>query len=62
NERWTDTATDKFYAALSQFGCDFMIISQLFPGRTRRQVKAKFVREERADPERVREALQGHAG
>lgn len=60
NERWTFDQTEKFYDALTSFGTDFMIISTMFPGMTRRQIKAKFVREERQDPERIRDALTGH--
>ncbi|TLD39616.1 hypothetical protein E2P81_ATG00603 [Venturia nashicola] len=60
NERWTFEQTDKFYDALTSFGTDFMIISTMFPGMTRRQIKAKFVREERQEPERIRDALTGH--
>ncbi|QDS72693.1 hypothetical protein FKW77_003182 [Venturia effusa] len=60
NERWTFDQTEKFYDALTSFGTDFMIISTMFPGMTRRQIKAKFVREERAEPERIRDALTGH--
>jgi transcription factor TFIIIB component B'' len=60
HEKWTMDATDRFYDCLSQFGTDFMTISKMFPGRTRRHVKSKFVKEERADPERIKEALLGH--
>jgi transcription factor TFIIIB component B'' len=56
--RWTDGTTDKFYECLSRYGTDFMIISKMMPGRTRREVKAKFVKEERSDPERIKDALQ----
>ncbi|KAF2665858.1 hypothetical protein BT63DRAFT_427660 [Microthyrium microscopicum] len=57
NDKWSMESTDKFYRALAQFGTDFYIISQMFPGRTRRQIKAKYIREERADPERVQHTL-----
>jgi transcription factor TFIIIB component B'' len=60
HEKWTDDATDRFYDFLSQFGTDFMIISKMFSGRTRRHIKAKFVKEERADPERIKQALLRH--
>lgn len=62
NEKWSFEQTEKFYDALASFGTDFMIISKLFPGKTRRHIKSKFVREERAEPERIRDALTGHAG
>jgi transcription factor TFIIIB component B'' len=62
NEKWTWEQTEKFYDALASFGTDFMIISKLFRGKTRRHIKSKFVREERAEPERIRDALTAHAG
>jgi transcription factor TFIIIB component B'' len=58
-DRWDRYTTDKFYDCLARFGTDFMIISKMFPGRTRRQIKAKFVREERSNFARVQEALKG---
>lgn len=54
---WTEEDTEAFYSALSMWGTDFSIINALFPARTRRQIKLKFVREERADPVRVNRAL-----
>lgn len=54
---WTEDSTDAFYEALRMFGTDFTIISNMFPGRSRRHIKLKFVREERADPARIKEAL-----
>jgi transcription factor TFIIIB component B'' len=61
-DRWTDDATEKFYDCLSRFGTDFMIISKMFPGRTRRHIKAKFVREERLNAHRVKNSLLGLGG
>ncbi|CAI6333268.1 unnamed protein product [Periconia digitata] len=57
--RWNLKDTNDFYDALRMFGTDFMMISTLFPGATRRSIKLKFVREERADPDGIREALHG---
>jgi transcription factor TFIIIB component B'' len=61
-DRWTSDATDKFYDCLSRFGTDFMIISKMFPGRTRRHIKAKFAREERLNAARVKSSLLGLSG
>ena len=58
--KWTPDETELFYEGLRMFGTDFMTISKIFPGRTRRQIKLKFNKEERAGPEgadRVRRAL-----
>lgn len=59
SDRWGEDETNRFYDALRMFGTDFFIISKMFPGKTRRHIKKKFVREERADPERVNKALVG---
>ncbi|KAF1835275.1 hypothetical protein BDW02DRAFT_496274, partial [Decorospora gaudefroyi] len=57
--RWDDELTKTFYEALKSFGTDFQMISTMFPGFTRRSIKTKFTREERDNPEAVKEALQG---
>jgi transcription factor TFIIIB component B'' len=59
SDPWSEDETDRFYDALKNWGTDFMIISQLFPPKTRSQIKKKFNREERLDPERVNAALLG---
>ncbi|KAJ5109837.1 hypothetical protein N7532_002482 [Penicillium argentinense] len=58
-ESWDDEMTDLFYRGLRMFGTDFGIISNLFPGRSRRQIKLKFNSEERKYPERIRDTLLG---
>lgn len=59
SDPWSEEETDRFYDALKNWGTDFMIISQLFPPKTRAQIKKKFNREERLDAERVNAALLG---
>jgi transcription factor TFIIIB component B'' len=59
SDPWSEDETDRFYDALKNWGTDFMIISQLFPPKTRAQIKKKFNREERLDAERVNAALLG---
>ncbi|KAK4991709.1 hypothetical protein LTR66_006485 [Elasticomyces elasticus] len=56
-DRWDDEETDRFYDALRMFGTDFAMISRMFPGRNRRQIKCKYLREERLDPERLHAAI-----
>ncbi|CAN6672711.1 hypothetical protein TRVA0_047S00166 [Trichomonascus vanleenenianus] len=56
-DRWDDMETKEFYRAISQWGTDFALISQLFPGRTRRQIKLKFKQEERKNPAVIHLAL-----
>lgn len=60
SDPWNEEETDRFYDALRNWGTDFMIISQLFPGKTRMQVKKKYTREEKLDPERITAALLGN--
>ncbi|KAI5303544.1 Transcription factor TFIIIB component B, partial [Ascosphaera atra] len=58
-ESWDEALTDLFYRGLRMFGTDFMMISKMFPGRNRRQIKLKFSNEERKNPLRIKETLLG---
>ncbi|EED12479.1 transcription factor TFIIIB component, putative [Talaromyces stipitatus ATCC 10500] len=58
-ESWDEELTDLFYRGLRMFGTDFSLISKMFPGRSRRQIKLKFNNEERKDPERIKQTLLG---
>lgn len=55
--RWSKEDTELFYEAIRQFGSDFSMIQQLFPGRTRTQVRLKYKKEEQRYPSRVHDAL-----
>ncbi|KAJ6897934.1 hypothetical protein NC652_024685 [Populus alba x Populus x berolinensis] len=57
NSRWSKQDTELFYEGIQQFGTDLSMIQQLFPGRTRHQVKLKYKKEERQHPLRLHEAL-----
>jgi transcription factor TFIIIB component B'' len=57
-DRWDTDSTERFYGTLSMFGTDFEMISRLFPGRSRREIKNKFNCEERKDPARITLALK----
>nr|CAD1842852.1 unnamed protein product [Ananas comosus var. bracteatus] len=57
SKRWSKLETEMFYKAIQQFGTDFEMILQLFPGRTRHELKAKYKNEERKHPSEVRDAL-----
>ncbi|XWS16753.1 hypothetical protein CRYUN_Cryun33cG0005800 [Craigia yunnanensis] len=59
--RWSKQDTELFYGAIRQFGPDFSLIQQLFPGRSRHQIKLKFKNEERRSPLKLSEALASHA-
>ncbi|GAV61539.1 Myb_DNA-binding domain-containing protein [Cephalotus follicularis] len=54
--RWSKQDTELFYEAVRQFGTDFSMIQQLFPGRTRHQVKLKYKKEQRQQPLKLSEA------
>lgn len=57
-DRWTADELTQFYNALSTWGTDFTFIAQLFPYRTRKQIKLKFNLEEKRVPEVVAMALK----
>lgn len=57
-DAWTKDELIQLYKALSTWGTDFTFIAQLFPYRTRRQVKRKFILEEKRFPELVELALK----
>ncbi|XP_048580562.1 uncharacterized protein LOC116611820 [Nematostella vectensis] len=56
--RWGINETLKFYKALSQVGTDFSLMMPLFPKRTRKELKAKFKREEKLHRDIIDKALQ----
>lgn len=58
-ESWDEEMTDLFYRGLRMFGTDFMMISKMFPGRSRRQIKLKFNNEERKNPGLIKDTLLG---
>eukprot|EP00826_Nyctotherus_ovalis_P043612 TRINITY_DN4611_c0_g1_i1.p1 TRINITY_DN4611_c0_g1~~TRINITY_DN4611_c0_g1_i1.p1 ORF type:complete len:265 (+),score=59.04 TRINITY_DN4611_c0_g1_i1:229-1023(+) len=58
SEKWLPEETERFYKALQIFGTDFSIIVRLLPGRSRKQIKNKFNREERENPEKIDSILK----
>ncbi|XP_004292009.1 PREDICTED: transcription factor TFIIIB component B'' homolog [Fragaria vesca subsp. vesca] len=59
--KWVQQDTELFYEGIEQFGSDFNMIAQLFPGRTRHQIKLKFKKEDRQNPLRITEAFRRHS-
>ncbi|KIW15537.1 hypothetical protein PV08_05585 [Exophiala spinifera] len=55
--KWDDESTELFYKGLRMFGTDFAMIANLFPSFDRRQIKSKFVIEERLNPVRVKDSV-----
>lgn len=56
-DKWDLEEEHQFFKALSDWGTDFSIISNLFPHRTRRQIKSKFNNEEKRRPGLIESAL-----
>ncbi|XP_041825700.1 transcription factor TFIIIB component B'' homolog [Melanotaenia boesemani] len=54
---WSTEETDMFYLAVSMVGTDFSMICQLFPLRSRSEIKNKFKREERQNSWRIDKAF-----
>jgi hypothetical protein len=66
NKKQTNFMTLRFFLelffffasqALQRYGTDFTLINQLFPHRTRRELHAKFKKEEKMFPKRIEAAL-----
>ncbi|XP_076849087.1 uncharacterized protein LOC143497174 isoform X2 [Brachyhypopomus gauderio] len=55
---WSSRETDMFFLAISMVGTDFSMIGQLFPHRTRVEIKNKFKKEERTNSWRVDKAFK----
>jgi len=54
---WSQQETELFYDALRKFGTEFGLMESVLKGRTRKMIKNKFIREEKAHPMRVDAAL-----
>ncbi|XP_063700259.1 transcription factor TFIIIB component B'' homolog [Culicoides brevitarsis] len=54
---WNAEETIKFYRCLHTIGTDFSLMLQLFPNRTRRDLKIKFKKEEKSNGHLVDKAL-----
>ncbi|KAK7281826.1 hypothetical protein RIF29_10128 [Crotalaria pallida] len=59
--KWSKQDTQLFYEAIREFGTDFSMIQQLFPGRTRHQIKLKYKKEEQQDPLELSDAVNNRA-
>ncbi|KAL8538824.1 hypothetical protein ACS0TY_000726 [Phlomoides rotata] len=56
-KRWSKQETELFYEAVRMFGSDLSMITVRLPGRSRREVKLKYKKEERQHPLMLHEAL-----
>ncbi|CAI8619033.1 unnamed protein product [Vicia faba] len=59
--KWSKQDTEVFYEAVRQFGTDFSMIQQLFPDKTRHQVKLKYKKEERQHPLQLSDAVNSRS-
>ncbi|CAO1633776.1 unnamed protein product [Sympodiomycopsis kandeliae] len=55
--RWNEKETLEFFRAVSMWGTDFEMISRMFTNRTRKQIKAKWTKEERTNTAKLNEAF-----
>ncbi|XP_017771808.1 PREDICTED: transcription factor TFIIIB component B'' homolog [Nicrophorus vespilloides] len=54
---WSNVETLRFYKAINTIGTDFSMMVQLFPGRTRQDLKVKFKAEERRNKDLIDKAV-----
>jgi Myb DNA-binding like len=59
-KEWPQEETIKFYRCLNTVGTDFSLMLNLFPKRSRRDLKLKFKKEEKNNPHLVDKALLKH--
>ncbi|ORY33971.1 hypothetical protein BCR39DRAFT_586173 [Naematelia encephala] len=55
--KWTAEDTELFYMAVSQCGECYDLVTDFFPGRTRKNIQSKFKLEGRINPERLLQAI-----
>ncbi|XP_017047970.2 transcription factor TFIIIB component B'' [Drosophila ficusphila] len=54
---WTSDETVRFYRSLQIIGTDFSLMCQMFPNRSRRDLKLKYKKEERTNGQLINKAL-----
>ncbi|CAA7020631.1 unnamed protein product [Microthlaspi erraticum] len=59
--RWSKEDTELFYEGIQEFGSNLSMVQQLFPDRTRQQIKLKFKLEERRNPLKINDALSSRS-
>ncbi|KAL1190268.1 hypothetical protein V5N11_016655 [Cardamine amara subsp. amara] len=59
--RWSKQDTELFYEGIQEFGSNLSMVQQLFPDRTREQMKLKFKLEERRNPLKLNDALSSRS-
>lgn len=56
---WKAEHTTEFYELITRWGTNFEVIARAMPGRTRRDIKLKFNKEDKLNPARMTKALRG---
>ncbi|EGC37942.1 hypothetical protein DICPUDRAFT_76451 [Dictyostelium purpureum] len=59
SRRWSEAETREFIIALKKYGTDFSVLENVFPHRDRRQLKAKFKREQNENPNILDDIIKG---
>ena len=57
-EKWTKEENKRFFEALRCYGTDFSMMEHAFPGRSRKQLRAKYKREEKSNLDVVKKCLE----
>ncbi|KAJ8976629.1 hypothetical protein NQ317_009721 [Molorchus minor] len=57
SKNWSQSETLRFYKALNTIGTDFTLMCELFPRRTRRELKMKFKKEEKINWALINKAI-----
>ncbi|KAF7682799.1 Transcription factor TFIIIB component B'' [Astathelohania contejeani] len=58
NKKWSALETEMFYKGLEICGTEFSLLEGLLIGKTRKQIKNKFLREEKINKEKIDQILK----
>lgn len=59
--RWSADDTQRFYEALQKFGPNLELIALCFPSRDRAQIRGKWKREDKINPDKITQAMMAKA-
>lgn len=60
HEKWTEEENCMFFRALEFFGTDFSMMALIFKGKSRKQLKSKFIKEEKSSSAKIKNCLNYH--
>merc|ERR1712178_81316 len=55
--KWSEEETDKFYQALEIYGMDLFLVQTFFRHKSASQIKTKYLKEMKKNPDKINEAL-----